>query len=43
MENEKRYTKIEKLKTIQEREISLKSGKTIKRKSVYKMKNHFSN
>ena len=26
MENEKRYTKIEKQKTIQKREISLKSG-----------------
>ena len=44
MENEKRYTKIEKQKTIQKREISLKSEKTIKkRKSLafYKMKNNF--
>ena len=34
MENEKRYTKIEKQKTIQKREISLKSVKTIKKEEI---------
>ena len=44
MENEKIYSKIEKQKSIPKREISLKSKNPIKkRKSFYKMKNHFLN
>ena len=44
MENEKINEKKEKQKTIQKREISLKTEKIIKkRKPVNKMKNHFSN